>query len=270
MTPAGPVDWTLEIPAPTAGRPELPLFWARRVIQSFEALENAGIAGSSNSRRCIELSKQFGLLCHQTSYIAIEHRSPEERNNGCPATRRIPVLIPSGWHGLDLSGFAPTGLTCGSRARSLSEANVLAACESYDVGEPAGMIKQFTSRIRSFMHGTIARDLAATPSAPSALSILLQQQQADGSFDGSTTVEWKRACKLADTWVQGLSWNGSAALHDRVVFTIAALVLLNRDFAGEQAIWKRAAEKACRYLGKTLAISQKILRAEIERLARST
>src|SRR4029079_15264330 len=56
---------------------------------------------SPEAERIIRISKDFGLLCSLTSFVAVEHRSEAERNEGCPALRRVPVKVPAGWGGVD-------------------------------------------------------------------------------------------------------------------------------------------------------------------------
>ena len=87
--------------------------WARRTIQSLEEVN--GIAGSRSrpagggprsGDMLINLSKEFGLLSSLTTFIAIEHRTVEERNEGRPALRRVPVQLAKGWGGVQAASAA--------------------------------------------------------------------------------------------------------------------------------------------------------------------
>ena len=49
----------------------------------------------------VELSRQYGILSPYTSFIAVEHRSLQERNDGRPELRRVPLQLAQGWHGID-------------------------------------------------------------------------------------------------------------------------------------------------------------------------
>jgi hypothetical protein len=77
--------------------------WARRTLQSLEEVNGATrtrVRAGKRTREAeilISLSKQFGLLCSLTTFVAIEHRSPAERNEGRPALRKVPVLLAAGW-----------------------------------------------------------------------------------------------------------------------------------------------------------------------------
>lgn len=257
MSPAGALEWAVNVPAPAWSGQELPLFWARRMIQS---LEDSEAHDPTARQRCIELSKQFGLLCHHTSFIAIEHRSAEERNNGQPATRRIPVQIPRGWHGVERFCLAaPPAGGVDRIERFLSEGVFQIANDFRQAPKVHGMANR--------LHFWRDADVLQATSPLSPLMQLLQRQQADGSFEADDTAEWRRAQELAQGWIGSLPRAGSEALSERVVFTIAALLLLSHQFADEQALWRRAAAKAYRYLSRTLAMPQETLRSSIEGLA---
>ena len=109
QTPGGEKHWTIPVPAaPVPESVTIATMWARRMIQSLEEVNadpgraRAAPAEQQRSRQTlINLSKEFGLLCSHTTYIAIEHRTLEERNEGRPALRRVPVALAEGWGGAD-------------------------------------------------------------------------------------------------------------------------------------------------------------------------
>jgi Ca-activated chloride channel family protein len=121
LTPAGPQKWSVDVPPPLQDDGVIATMWARRTIQSME--EVTGIAGtrsriadqSKERQMLIQLSKQFGLLCSLTTFVAVEHRSPTERNNGAPALRRVPVKLAAGWGGVD-AGTGVAALAAGAAA----------------------------------------------------------------------------------------------------------------------------------------------------------
>jgi Ca-activated chloride channel family protein len=108
-TASGPKSWKVAVPPLTeASRQDrlIATMWARRTIQSLEEVNSLAGARSrpavkSREREMVvNLSKEFGLLSSLTTFIAVEHRTVEERNEGRPALRRVPVMLAAGWGGV--------------------------------------------------------------------------------------------------------------------------------------------------------------------------
>ena len=63
----------------------------RARMEDVNAIQRSHTPSKDESRErqlLVNLSKEFGLLCSLTTFIAIEHRSLEERNEGRPALRQ--------------------------------------------------------------------------------------------------------------------------------------------------------------------------------------
>jgi Ca-activated chloride channel family protein len=117
-----PRSWSVLVSAPAAaaaaGSPIeraglIPTMWARRTIQSLEEVNGVSVRArkrklSREQEQLIQISKQFNILCSLTTFIAIEHRSEAERNEGQPELRRVPVQIAKDWGGIEQfrGGFA--------------------------------------------------------------------------------------------------------------------------------------------------------------------
>ncbi|HSU68520.1 MAG TPA: VWA domain-containing protein, partial [Tepidisphaeraceae bacterium] len=105
-TPTGPRSWSVNVPPAREDEGTIATMWARRTIQSLEEVNGSARGRLNRGRKSreaemlISLSRQFGLLCSLTTFIAIEHRSPAERNAGEPALRRVPVMLADGWGGV--------------------------------------------------------------------------------------------------------------------------------------------------------------------------
>ncbi|MFT3785000.1 MAG: hypothetical protein QM770_02385 [Tepidisphaeraceae bacterium] len=117
--------WTIDVPSTQRvdeGR-VIGTLWAREMIRAIEDRTDTFREGrpaemtDADRTKLIGLSKQFGLVTGLTSYIAIEHRSAEERNEGKPELRRVPVMIAKDWGGTDsrhrTGGFA--AMACAPR-----------------------------------------------------------------------------------------------------------------------------------------------------------
>jgi Ca-activated chloride channel family protein len=122
-----PLSWSVPVPADAAAAASSPsavvpgegaslisTMWARRTIQSLEEVN--GPAVRARKRRCtreqeqlIQISKQFSILCSLTTFIAIEHRTEAERNEGQPALRRVPGQIAKDWGGVTMDCLVAGG-----------------------------------------------------------------------------------------------------------------------------------------------------------------
>jgi Ca-activated chloride channel family protein len=116
-TAAGPRSWSVRVRHAEDPANVLPTLWARAAIRHLEEVEGvqptatiSGPAADSRDRaRLLELSKRYNLLCGLTSFVAVEHRSLEDRNTGQPATRRIPTKLALGWGGVETSAEPVAG-----------------------------------------------------------------------------------------------------------------------------------------------------------------
>lgn len=285
-TPTGTRAWTLDVPPAVRSGETLPLLWARRMIQSLGEADSNSPAGRE---RLVALSKQFGLLCRHTSFIAIEHRSPEERNNGRPATRRIPVQIPSGWHGIEDPGLDDVLYCCLDDTDLMSEpprpavsgvahgflgriARLMAPrkeAESIDLFEEvSGPPLDSDEHDKEYFGGRRAEP----PPEYTAFVGLLTAQQADGSFNGMTdsvVPGWTAAKHEAEAWLAGRGARPGSEPADRIVSTLAALIILQRDMPDLYWRWRRAVAKGEQYLAKELGWKVKAVQKAVDKLCRA-
>jgi hypothetical protein len=118
VTAAGPKSWTLDVRDGADPAGVLPSLWARAMIRTLEeedgVQQSASIsAGGSERSRLIDISKRYNVVCGLTSFVAVEHRSLEDRNDGRPALRRVPSMLAAGWGAIEVeaaSGAAGASL----------------------------------------------------------------------------------------------------------------------------------------------------------------
>jgi hypothetical protein len=107
----------MAVPPPLEDGGVIATMWARRTIQSLEEVNNLRTVRMRKAKltreqeTLVNLSKEFALLCSLTTFIAVEHRSVEERNEGRPELRRVPVQVAKGWGGMDV-GTGLVGMAC--------------------------------------------------------------------------------------------------------------------------------------------------------------
>ena len=245
----GPVSWTVKIPliaSPDQG--VIATMWAREKIGALED-QLHDVARYSGRRKdnllvtqLIALSKAFNLLTSRTAFIAFEHRSIEERTQGLPAQRRVPIAMPRGWGNLDEAQVQRGHATV--RAYMRLEANPIIFFPNRRT--PGRSLKQVISGIFN------SEQALVTDSQQQQLLQLLSRQNADGSFNGNDVTELLNSCGLdvaqACANLQAFASKAKAAERQQLLQTLAVLVVLHHSYAGLKDQWKRAEKKARSYV----------------------
>lgn len=85
----------------------VPILWAKKRIVDLESDFGTPQSGSRQKRgrnrkdeSLIAISKQYGILSSQTSFIAVEERTEKDKDSRPLELRRVPVMINDGWHGI--------------------------------------------------------------------------------------------------------------------------------------------------------------------------
>jgi len=254
----GPVQWQVPVGQPvsleSAAGSSIAVAWANERIRSMEkaVADYAGVQarrGKQNrnevrvKKQILGLSVEFNVLCDHTAFVALEHRSIEERNDGQPAQREVPVLMPDG-HGLVLE----------NDIMHSKEWSMNFLRESYDA--PVVSLSSLSdmprmSRKKSKRYSAAASSpSAAAPESNDELYDLLKTQQSNGAFAGiqvlgpdySGLVE--NLLKAGAIDLSGFDGKATSAITD----TLIVLNRLHSEFADQRSIWKRAADKAQAYL----------------------
>ena len=281
-TAAGPKRWTVNVPpaggadGAVDGRGVIATMWARRMIQSLEEvnqLHRSRAASAEQTRErqtLINLSKEFGLLCSLTTFIAIEHRSLEERNEGRQALRRVPVQLAEGWGGTQFSmaaggamiarcvtAPAPGAVAQLDADRLMEMADAAPAAAPKKRRRYAGGLGRLFKSKASNATDDGATIAAAAPAAPPRddVHVLLSAQGADGMFADAPDVAGILNQHLAagEAWRQWIAQRLPASVTDpSVVPTLGALLVLRSSFADRKPLWRRAHDKAVRALATAL------------------
>jgi hypothetical protein len=99
-------EWSVDLSSVTGNIP-IPYLWARERIKEIEGGE-ALASGSKQVERkqlkikqeIIDLSKKYGVVSKETSFVAVESRTNAEKSTGEIVLRKIPVMLTQGWHGI--------------------------------------------------------------------------------------------------------------------------------------------------------------------------
>ncbi len=232
-TAFGARSWSVKL-RDIAGAQGIATTWARRMIQS---LEESDPALPERRARLIRISRDFNLLCSLAAFVAVEHRSVEERNDGRPALRRVPVQLAKGWGGMD----SPRVLLAGAVMK--------AARHSF--GPPVSREVAFClKQVDSAPH----RDETSLVHDP--LHNLLGLQTAPGGFNwngaGADSVDSgigidsyrKKLSKEISLILPGDLKASRKMLED----TLITLIVLQTLYDERRKIWQRAYIKAIGYL----------------------
>lgn len=273
---AGEQRWTASVASPRGDEPAIATTWARRMIQTLEE------EPETNRSRLLELSRRFGLVCSLTAFVAVEHRSIEERNDGKPALRRIPVQLASGWHGIDALhdclGAAPAAACldrsidfdiCAAPAQAKrARGGIFGRMFKSRADNAAIETKNEAARSSMPMGGYPRSAAPAKPTFASPLQHLLSLQSAEGWFD-LTSAE-KSVADLYAERVRTGRFKVTPNFDWRAHATRFVLELLQTQYPADEPIWRAAFEKALRYLAKATGQGTDEVRKLIDEAAAGT
>lgn len=292
-TPTGPRSWTLAVPQqPTHDDNVIATAWARAMIEQLEneatgQTKNRQRRESSGSRRLVTLSKQFNLLSSKTSFIALEHRTLDERNAGMPELRRVPVKLAAGWGGAMMLSDASANMAfCFAAPASGAAAAAPAGGDGMLMrmakklagslpGIPKSVspttIERHRHRLRESMRGqpreSVEEQLQQTIDSTAAFAAmespdgegdvllrLLALQSADGWFADEyfdvLAATGHDVKKFADeiAVVRQPTLPADPLLSRRILATATVVAALKSWFTDRRDLWLRAEAKALRWL----------------------
>jgi Ca-activated chloride channel family protein len=262
-----PRSFSVQVPPQHDDGGVIATMWARRTIQSLEEVNDVRRLQHADKhnrerQRIIDLSKQFNLVSSLTTFIAIEHRSIEERNEGRPALRRVPVKLAAGWGGQSAGALLPSMATV---SYCLAPAARRAAAGGFieKIRQTLGRAMRRDVEIDRLMDASedspddtaVGAPALRQASAPADdLQALLALQSADGWFAAQPA--------LFSRLLPTLDAHQSVVLHSlerltkhsqdqsRIIQTTIVLLILNKRFSDREALWRRAAQKAVRWIAQ--------------------
>jgi Ca-activated chloride channel family protein len=101
------IRWNLPLQSLSGAAIPIPVLWAREKIRDIEESTVAGNGSRQMSRKrnelmknLVSISKQYGVISKDTSYVAIEKRAAIEGNDHEIILRKVPVMLAKGWGGV--------------------------------------------------------------------------------------------------------------------------------------------------------------------------
>lgn len=200
--------------------------------------------GGTARREIIALSRRYGLMSRETSFVAVERR--ETPVLGDVQLRKVPIALTSGWGAMDRAarrtlnasmppGSAPPPMLSHRRAR----------------GGALGLSKLAAPVIREA--GASAGQARPAPQAPSRMHALVQLQLADGSWPFNR--EFAHAIDRDFDDLRKLIIGAQGRLPDilQAWATALAIAWLRRHSAAFEDEWRMLADKGRQWLDTTSA-----------------
>lgn len=239
----------------------IPVLWAREKIRG---IEEGNIGGSrqrerwrSNSRqKIIAISRQYGILSSETSYVGIERRSAADQTTAEMALRKIPVMLIKGWGGLFDPGARKGDLRVLSRmSYSLSDKCLI---KNSFIEDPPWLSKpipcmewddcaSFKKKKRSYRPSP--KSFSKAPSSPPAaheedfLLELLSGQQANGGVIVADALLEKAGLTELHVIAESLTVEDETD-KTRLFMTLATLLILEMRFQARRDEWEGVVHKS--------------------------
>ena len=232
-------EWTVDAQPVTGTHVPVPMLWARERIRDLEE----GTAGTSGSKQLhrkdarikdtiVALSKEYGILSRETSFIAVEKRPESQRTTGDMVIRKVPVMLTKDWHGV--SYLRRPGFAVQADVLYDSAPGVCTVVHPY----------QRASRLPS-VAPSVTPKRAVHEDQHDRLMSILASQRAEGGFALGEDL----------AYIMGLSYEGLRDCAERIVgqgrfdkwvllSTIIVLRFLEEEFSGMHAIWYDVTRKS--------------------------
>ena len=261
--------------------------WAFKRLRALEDAAANSFKKKKLVKQMVATSEKYSVMCKETSFIAIEERSVEERNDGMPQLRRIPVALTKDWGGIAVAGGPPCAAPAAAAApspkmrckASMSKSASRGASRSdktaYSLGAASGKMRcgspspKKSERKKSSKGGFFSSLFGGGRKD----DISLEMDDCSYAFEESESIDFSEGTVsssssdaalfnlLAKQNANGLFGGNSSEqikdllgdlYSDRTGRTIEVLIILNSKFSNEKDIWARAAKKAVKALAKEL------------------
>ncbi|MCX8028193.1 MAG: VIT domain-containing protein [Thermodesulfovibrionales bacterium] len=227
-----PLQWIVPISKLTHDNQSMPQLWGQQRIRDLE--EGSVLRGSKQVSRkqkkdrdeIIRVSKEFKVISRETSFVAVEKRTEDEKTEKEIVLRKVPVMLTKDWGGI--KGFRFMGL---------------------------GMTAPFAM---SFMGaGLLNKEVVSIDCIPSkeyrsdedVVINILDLQRYSGGFEVDDNI-----AKMLNTTVSKLQELSEEIITEektdkfKILSTALVLCILESKYNQERSLWKRLVQKSKKWL----------------------
>lgn len=265
---SGTRSWDVSL-EPVHREVPIPALWAREKIRDIEEGRTEAAGSQQRERRqkksrqdIIAISKQYGIVSSETSYVGIEKRSAADQSKAEMALRKVPVMLTEGWGGLFDPRVRKGGPLFSREMYSISDRS---SRVQYCV-EPIGAVREDSlddenalecapapyeqKKRRRFPIPTFLRKAAPSPPAEKEQDILLEFlscQQANGGFVVADTLLKKAGLTELRDMAETVTIK-NAGDKGKLLMTLATLLVLEMHFQARRAEWESVVRKSRSWL----------------------
>jgi Ca-activated chloride channel family protein len=237
----------------------IPLLWARERIRDLESEELVGGRGSRRNGRhksrarneIIEISREFGIISGETSFVAVEKRDEAEKTEDAAVLRRVPVMLTKGWGG---SHVVHSFMAASPAQRYLSDGHI-AMPRKADY-TTAGQLSRAKFNM-AFMSPS------GRHQEPDILMEILSAQRPSGGFDINDELANMLGIDLdyLDEMAGKIEMNGDT---DRLQLLLTGIILqiLIDNFRDKSRLWKALLRKSIQWYARSKSSSSARLEGE--------
>ena len=244
-----PKEWILNVASSSEGSAAIPSLWARERIRDLE--EGVSQSGSQQKQRkamatrdeIVRLSKIYGIVSSQTSFLIIEKRLEGDRTTGEIVLRKVPAMLTKDWGGM-LVTQADMAVPC----IAFKEA----AFYSRLSREPSTKFMDALASFDDSIELTYPRTALETMD-DKLLYEILDSQKREGGFEANSAV--LQLAGLSDGAFRNIVTKiRTAERTDLPVLLATAITLhfLRIRFANKHQEWEMVIEKSVRWLDEEI------------------
>jgi hypothetical protein len=262
--------WSRILPVKVVPGNDLPMstLWAREVIRDIEG--GGGLStGSRQQRRkqqsvegkAAEISREFGVLCATTSFVAVDARKDGEKAKGGAELRKVPAMLTKDWGGIARRVDMSSGIL-----PSMPKMAVRIACYAMDsnIGDvqsapPSDVGRKFSRPIdadapRALRYPSRRSGIMKT-SRTDVLMNILSKQFSGGGFEIDDDLMKALGIPLSTVQRGVKSFHGAEGdLRGLLVGTALVLAVLEVRFADMVDQWGGLVVKSREWLKKQAAV----------------
>ncbi|MBI4850078.1 MAG: VWA domain-containing protein [Nitrospirae bacterium] len=233
-------EWIIDLQEIHSDSAPVHMLWAREMIRDLEegvseiivhASKQTGRKDGLVKDKIIKLSKEFGILSRETSFIGIEIRAEHEKTKGGSVLRKISVMLTRGWGEMAMKYDNYARHSMDMSDNDMSEVD----CYKVDLVE-------YNERCMEFATEPLPKKLF---NKDAVLVMLLSVQKTEGGFiiDDDIAVIINTTIKDLKSITKSIKVKGKPDKF-KLLSTAIVLAFLMKEFTDEKDMWEEVVKKS--------------------------